>query len=184
MAPILFFQEDLSPECHKGRPCPAVIENHFHHISSSNEYRKASLNCLSAGSALWRQHLFCPGALKQGICVSGPEKLSFLYAPKEKKMWLLLPNPCHPPDQALLTVWLTQISNTELLTRSMLRQHEATSTGKRPAALRLEQPIGHPARTSLPRENSFQLPTQDPAAGCNCILTRDRLTQTSDLMPF
>lgn len=57
---------------------------------------------------LWRQHLTCPGALKQGICISGFEGLSFLYVPKENKTCLLHPNPCHPPNQTLQLNCLAQ----------------------------------------------------------------------------
>jgi len=85
----------------------------------------------------------------------------------------------------------------------MLPQREVTSTGEpcaAPAVLRLEHPsaiqgwsthqpsragapISRPSSTPLPQEHSLQLLTQDPAAGCNGISTRGRLTQTSRFTP-
>lgn len=107
---------------------------------------------LSWTISVWRQQLFCSGALQQGIHISSLEELFFLYLPKENNAWLLPHTSCHPHNQ---TLWLNCLAQTEFkhwtlnsicVTTVWRYQHRWGEPSTAPKVLRLEHPISHLAR--------------------------------------
>lgn len=138
--------------CHRN---PVVIQDCFHRISSSNEYRKASMNHLSLGSAPVEATSLLPWSSQRRNTHFWPWRIVLPLCAQRKQNVASSPQPLAPSwSNSDWTVWLRQTSNTELLTQPMVPRHEATSTGEpssAPMVLRLE----HPVQKNLFREQGL-----------------------------